>query len=119
MRRRLRTALLRLPGGVGYRLAGPLHVRKSVPAPRPFTPGMAPADRASHSNASGTGKLTVELEQQGRSKRLRVRDAGDIWSDDFRAELARDRRFEASLAWRELVILVFIAVILALRTIAG
>jgi hypothetical protein len=119
MRRRIRSLLLRMPDGVGYRLAGALHVRKS-PAPAVPAPlGIAPADRASHSNGSGAGPLTVELEQDGRSKRLRVRAAGDIWSDDFREELARDRHFEASLAWRELVILVFIAAILALRTIAG
>jgi hypothetical protein len=108
---------MRLPGGVGYRLAGAMHVRKQPPAALPL--GTAPADRASHVNGSGGGPLTVELEQEGRSKRLRVRASGDIWSDDFREELARDRHFEASLAWRELVILAFIAVILAARTIFG
>jgi hypothetical protein len=116
---RVRSALLRLPDGIGYRLAGALHVRKSPAPASPVVLGTAPADRASHTNGSGTGPLTVEFEQDGRSKRLRVRAAGDIWSDDFREELARDRHFEASLAWRELVILVFIAAILALRTLAG
>lgn len=123
MRGRMRSALLRLPGGVGYRLAGALHVRTaattgSSPA-NPLAMGTAPADRSAHQNGSGGGPLTVELEREGRSKRLRVRASGDIWSDDFREELARDRRFEASLAWRELVILAFIAVVLAARTLAG
>jgi hypothetical protein len=127
MRHGVRSALLRLPVGVGYRLAGALHIRNPMvlasandqaptPAPLPAA-GTAPADRSTHRNGSGGGPLTVELE--GRSKRLRVRAAGDIWSDDFREELARDRHFEASLAWRELVILIFIAIILAARTLAG
>jgi hypothetical protein len=113
----LRSALLRLPGGVGYRLAGAFHVRRP-PAPQRL-PGTAPADRSSNQNGSGTGPLTVELQQEGRSKRLRVRAAGDIWSDEFREELARDRHFEASLAWRELVILIFIAAILIARGVFG
>jgi hypothetical protein len=127
MRGGVRSALLRLPSGVGYRLAGALHIRKPAvltsandPAPGPvplLAAGTAPADRSSRRSGSGGGPLSVELE--GRSKRLRVRAAGDIWSDEFREELARDRRFEASLAWRELVILAVIAVILAARTIFG
>ncbi len=117
MRSRLRSALLRLPGGVGYRLAGPLRIRE--PVRPPLAPGVAPADRSAHVNGSGTAPLTVELERGGRSKRLRVRAAGDIWSDDFREELARDRHFEASLVWREFAILVFIAVVLAARTVFG
>lgn len=137
MRRGVRTALLRLPGGVGYRLAGALHIRKPMvlassnlggdgpqeaseqaPIPAPvLAAGTAPADRPTHRHGSGGGPLTIELE--GRSKRLRVRAAGDIWSDDFREELARDRHFEASLAWREFVILIFIAVILVARSFAG
>jgi len=123
MRGRVRSALLRLPCGFGYRLAGALHVRQAAPSgSSPMSPlamGTAPADRSAHRNGSGKGPLTVELEREGRSKRLRVRAAGDIWSDDFRQELARDRHFEASLAWRELVILAFIAVVLAARTLAG
>jgi hypothetical protein len=129
MRRGARSALLRLPGGVGYRLAGALHIRKPLvlqasttqtqaQAPAPvLVAGTAPADRSSRRNGSSGGPLEVELE--GRSKRLRVRAAGDIWSDDFREELARDRHFEASLAWRELVILIFIAAVLAARTLLG
>jgi hypothetical protein len=115
VRGRVRSALLRLPGGVGYRMAGALHVRK--PPAAPLALGTAPADRGTHQNGSGTGPLTVELE--GRSKRLRVRAAGDIWSDEFREELARDRHFEASLAWRELVILIIIAAILIARSVFG
>jgi hypothetical protein len=118
---------LRLPGSVGYRLAGALHIRKPMvmaaagnqaqtPLPE-LAAGTAPADRSSLRNPSPGGPLEVDFE--GRSKRLRVRAAGDIWSDDFREELARDRHFEASLAWRELVILVFIAIILAARTLVG
>jgi hypothetical protein len=127
MKRGVRTALLRLPGSVGYRLAGALHIRQPMvmasgnnqaQTPTPvLAAGTAPADRSSRRSGSPGGPLEVDLE--GRSKRLRVRAAGDIWSDDFREELARDRRFEASLAWRELVILVFIAIILAARTLAG
>jgi hypothetical protein len=115
MKGRVRYGLMRLPGGVGYRLAGALHLRKP-PAP-PRAPGTAPADRTALQNGSDIGPLTVELE--GRSKRLRVRAAGDIWSDEFRAELARDRHFEASLAWRELVILMIIAAILIARSVFG
>jgi hypothetical protein len=115
MKGRVRYGLMRLPGGVGYRLASALHVRKP---PTPNLPlGTAPADRSSRQNGAGGGQLTVELE--GRSKRLRVRAAGDIWSDEFRAELARDRHFEASLAWRELVILMIIAAILIARSVFG
>jgi hypothetical protein len=129
MKRGVRSALLRLPGGVGYRLAGALHIRKPLvlqasnaqTQPQAAGPvlaaGTAPADRSSRRNGSSGGPLEVELE--GRSKRLRVRAAGDIWSDDFREELARDRHFEASLAWRELVILIFIAAVLAARTLLG
>ena len=109
MRRRLRSSLLRLPGGLGYRLAGALRIRDYRPPPA------EPARR----NGSGTAPLTVKLEDSGRGKRLRVRAAGDIWSQEFREELAEDRRFEASLVWRELVILAFIAVVLIARTLAG
>jgi hypothetical protein len=127
MRRGVRSALFRLPGGVGYRLAGALHVRKGLvlqssnhqtqaPAPA-LAAGTAPADRSSRGSGSHGGPL--EVEQEGRSKRLRVRASGDIWSEDFREEIARDRHFEASLAWRELVILIFIAAILAARTLLG
>jgi hypothetical protein len=117
MRRGIRAALLRLPGGVGYRLAWALHVRK---APRnALGPGTAPADLSTRKNGSDVAPLTVEVEGEGRSKRLRVRASGDIWSEDFRLELARDRRFEATLVWKEFVILVFIGVVLAARTIAG
>ena len=91
-------------------MARALHVRKYRPLPAPPAPAQ---------NGLGPAPLTVELEDEGRSKRLRVRAAGDIWSQDFRDELAQDRRFEASLVWRELAILAFIAVILAARTIAG
>src|SRR3954447_11978673 len=101
MMRGVRPALLRLPGGVGYRLAGALHIRKPMimpsatnptkemvmasvnngtePAPIPEA-GTAPADRPTHRKGSQGGPLEVQME--GRSKRLRVRAAGDIWSDD-------------------------------------
>jgi hypothetical protein len=109
MRQRLRSGLLRLPGRLGYRLAGSLRVRKNRAAPVASPP----------QNGAGTAPLTVELEDSGAHKRLRVRASGDIWSQEFREELAADRRFEASLVWREIVILAFIAVVLVLRTIAG
>ena len=163
MRGRLRTGLMRLPGGVGYRLATALHLRRSKrpethtaarvervmptappaePETNPYThalaqigaqdhaqdaaglpAALAPADR--HVQQNGTdpspdqGPLTVQLERKGRQKRLRVRAAGDIWSDDFRNELARDRHFEATLVWKEFFILVFIAIVLAARTFFG
>lgn len=110
MRHRLRSGLLRLPGRLGYRLAGSLHVRESRALPAASPPPQ---------NGAGTSPLTVELEDSGSHKRLRVRASGDIWSQEFREELAADRRFEASLVWREIVILAFIAVVLVLRTIAG
>jgi hypothetical protein len=117
MKGRLRSTLMRLPGGAGYRLARALHVRK--PGRPPADPGIAPADRSTRSNGSSSAPLTVELEQEGRHKRLRVRATGDIWSEDFREELARDRHFEASLVWRELAVLALIVVVLAARTISG
>ncbi|HEX3562537.1 MAG TPA: hypothetical protein VHU24_06835 [Solirubrobacterales bacterium] len=110
MRWRIRAGLLRLPGGFGYRIARALRVEKPV---------LRPIAGAATDDVPASAPLTVELGGEGRSKRLRVRAAGDIWSQDFRDELARDRRFEASLVWRELAILVFIAVILAARTITG
>jgi hypothetical protein len=109
MRRRLRSGLLRLPGGLGYQLAGSLRLRENRALPAAPPP----------ENGAGTAPLTVELEDAGRHKRLRVRASGDIWSQEFREELAQDRRFEASLVWREIVILAFIGVVLVLRTIAG
>jgi hypothetical protein len=47
--------------------------------------------------------------------RLRVRRPGDVWSDDFRAELRRDRRFEASLIARQMIVLAIVLAIIALR----
>ncbi len=119
MRGRLRVGLMRLPGRVGYRIARALHVRPGEMSPANLDAAVAPADQGSHQNGSGGGPLTVELEQGDRSKRLRVRAAGDIWSDEFRDELRRDRAFEASLVWRELAVLVLIAAVLAARTILG
>jgi hypothetical protein len=110
MRRRMRSWLLRLPGGFGYRIARVLKVEKAA---------LRPIAGAATENGSDLAPLAVELEGEGRSKRLRVRAAGDIWSQEFRDELAQDRRFEASLVWRELVILIFIAAVLAARTLAG
>jgi hypothetical protein len=115
MRLRLRSGLMRLPGGVGYRMARAFGVRSG---PALSTPSLLPPEPPSE-NGSGNGPLTVELDDKGRRKRLRVRAADDIWSEDFRKELAADRGFEASLAWRELVILIAIAAILAARTIFG
>jgi hypothetical protein len=109
MRRRARSILLRLPGGFGYRMARALRLQRGLER------GFEPPEQ----NGSGTAPLTVEMEDEGRRKRLRVRAAGDIWSEDFRTELAADRRFEAGLVWRELIILGFIAAVLAARAIFG
>jgi hypothetical protein len=106
VRRRIRSGLLRLPGDLGYRLARALHVR-------------GPARAAPSENGSPTAPLTVELDDAGRRRRLRVRAADDLWSEDFREELAGDRRFEASLVWHELAILLVIAAVLVARTIAA
>jgi hypothetical protein len=110
MRRRVRSGLLRLPGRLGYRVARALRLER---------PAVRPIAGAADDNGSDIAPLKVELEQAGRRKRLRVRAAGDIWSQEFREELAEDRSFEASLVWRELVILAFIAAVLAVRTLAG
>lgn len=115
MKGRLRYGLMRLPGGVGFRMARALGVG-SGPGP---SVAPAPAPPPPSQNGSGDGSLAVELEQKGRHKRLRVRATGDIWSEEFRKELAVDRAFEASLVWRELVILILIAAVLAARTIFG
>jgi hypothetical protein len=48
-------------------------------------------------------------------KRLRVRAPGDIWSDEFREEVRRDKRFEGSLLRREAAVLLLVAAIIALR----
>jgi hypothetical protein len=51
-------------------------------------------------------------------KRLRVRRPGDTWSDEFRDELRRDRRFEASLLARQAVVVLIVLAIIALRLLA-
>jgi hypothetical protein len=113
MRRRLRSVLMHLPGGAGYRLARALGVQAI-----PSAPPVAPHEPASQ-NGSRSAPLEVAMEQEGRRKRLRVRASGDIWSDEFRQELAEDRRFEASLVWRELAILLFVAAVLVARTLGS
>lgn len=110
MRKRLQSGLMRLPGGVGYRLARALHLQRS-----PSGESVEPRSQ----NGSGPAPLQVTMEQEGRRKRLRVRASGDIWSEDFRRELAQDRQFEASLVWKELAILLFIAAVLAARTLGS
>jgi hypothetical protein len=113
MRRLLRSVLMHLPGGAGYQLARALHVRTAPSDPS------AERNEPVSQNGTGTAPLEVAVEQEGRRKRLRVRASDDIWSDEFRQELAQDRRFEASLVWRELAILLFIAAVLAARTLGS
>jgi hypothetical protein len=113
MRGLLRSVLMHLPGGAGYRLARALRVQGTPPAS-----SVERAEPASQ-NGSGTAPLEVALEQEGRRKRLRVRAAGDVWSEEFRRELAQDRQFEASLVWRELAILLFVAAVLVARTLGS
>jgi hypothetical protein len=48
-------------------------------------------------------------------KRLRVRASGDVWSDEFRDEVRRDKRFEGSLLRREAAVLLLVAAIIVLR----
>ena len=55
---------------------------------------------------------------RGIEHRLMVRPPHDVWSDEFREEMRRDRRFEASLMLREaaalaIVLLVILAHVLA------
>jgi hypothetical protein len=123
MRKRLQSGLMRLPGGFGYRLAWALRLQR---APSPVLVAIQKDDdppelrgEADSPNGSGTAPLEVAVEQEGRRKRLRVRASDDIWSEDFRRELAQDRQFEASLVWKELAILLFIAAVLAARTLGS
>ena len=53
-----------------------------------------------------------------REQRLMVRAPGDIWSDEFRDELHRDRHFEASLLLREAVVLPIVLLVLLLHLVA-
>jgi hypothetical protein len=110
MRKLLQAMLMRLPGGLGYRLARALRLQ-APPSPRPAESGSQ--------NGSQAAPLEVAMEQEGRRKRLRVRASGDIWSEDFRRELAQDRQFEASLVWKELAILLFVAAVLAARVLGS
>ena len=113
MRQRLRSVLMHLPGGAGYRLARALGVQGTPSAPS------VERDEPASRNGSGPAPLEVAMEQEGRRKRLRVRASGDVWSEEFRQELAEDRRFEASLVWRELAILLFVAAVLVARTLGS
>jgi len=56
--------------------------------------------------------------REGIEKRLRVRRPGDDWSDEFRQELRRDRRFEASLMLRQAFVILIVLAIIALRLLA-
>jgi hypothetical protein len=54
-------------------------------------------------------------DRPGIEGRLRVRAPGDIWSEEFREELRRDRRFEGGLLLREAIVLLLVAAVIALR----
>jgi hypothetical protein len=51
--------------------------------------------------------------------RLMVRAPDDRWSDEFRVELQRDRRFEGSLMRRETAVLAIVLLVILLRVIAS
>lgn len=53
----------------------------------------------------------------GIERRLMVRAPGDIWSEEFRTELRRDRAFEGSLMAREAFVLVIVALLIVLHLI--
>jgi hypothetical protein len=123
MKSRLRRTLLAMPSSVGLGIAKLLGLRLASPAgslpgaselrephsmPEP-TPPMVP-DESPH---PGDGDL--DGRNNGRNKRIAVRAADDMWSLEFREEFRRDTRFEASLFWREAIILVLIAALLVAR----
>lgn len=118
---RLRSVLLSMPPGVGYRLArglgvldpgavapGAVVVAPTLSGPVPFAPPDAEVPSA-----------VADLPDKGFSRRLRVRAPGDVWSDEFRQELRRDRAFEASLIWRQAAVLFVIAVVIAVRIVGS
>ncbi|MHB1836627.1 MAG: hypothetical protein ACYCXW_16890 [Solirubrobacteraceae bacterium] len=53
--------------------------------------------------------------REGIEKRVHVRRPDDFWSDEFRQEMRRDRRFEASLMLRQAIVLLIVVAIIALR----
>jgi hypothetical protein len=55
---------------------------------------------------------------RGIEHRLMVRPPEDIWSDEFREEMWRDRRFEGSLVLREAAVLAIVALVILVRVIA-
>jgi hypothetical protein len=114
MKKRVRRILLALPGGVGFRLARGFHMAGGgMVAMAPVqADGFAPPD--AEEPLSPEGGLGGDV-----SRRVRVRADGDVWSDEFRAELRKDRDFEARLVWKELLILIFIAALLVARQLVG
>jgi hypothetical protein len=90
------------------RRARPLGLPDDPTAPVPFAPPDAEVLSA-----------VADLPDKGFSRRLRVRAPGDVWSDEFRQELRRDRAFEASLVWRQATVLLVIAVVFAVRIVSS
>jgi hypothetical protein len=55
---------------------------------------------------------------RGIDNRIMVRAPGDVWSEEFREEVRRDRRFEGSLIAREAAVLCVVALILLVHLLA-
>ena len=114
MRRRVRGILLVLPAGVGFRLARGFHMAGGGMV------AMAPSRVGEFAPPDAEEPLSPEGGMGGDvSRRVRVRADGDVWSDEFRAELRKDRDFEARLVWKELLILIFISALLVARQLVG
>jgi hypothetical protein len=114
MRDRVRRILLALPAGLGFRLARGFHMAGGGMV------AIAPAQADEFAPPDAEEPLTAEGGMGGDvSRRVRVRSDGDVWSDEFRAELRKDRDFEARLVWKELLILIFISALLVARQLVG
>jgi hypothetical protein len=114
MRDRIRRILLALPAGVGYRLARGFHMSGGGMV------AMTPLQADEFAPPDAEEPLTSEGGMGGDvSRRVRVRADGDVWSDEFRAELRKDRDFEARLVWKEFLILIFISALLVARQLVS
>lgn len=54
---------------------------------------------------------------EGIERRLLVRAPGDIWSDEFREEVRRDRRFEESLLPLQLAVWTLVVLLIAVHLV--
>ncbi|HEY5317843.1 MAG TPA: hypothetical protein VIJ20_07675 [Solirubrobacteraceae bacterium] len=54
----------------------------------------------------------------GPESRVMVRPPDDVWSEAFREEVRRDRRFEASLMLREAAVLAVVVLVMLILVLA-